>query len=74
MTSICFSPDNQYVACVDISDDHNVYIAKVTDEVGQIKSVQKSGRNKILDTERFVDQQTHYVGVSGIKQLSVFTF
>ena len=41
---------------MDISDDHNVYIVKVTDEMGQIKAVQKTGRCKILDIEWSADQ------------------
>jgi hypothetical protein len=47
INAIAMSNDNKYVACVDLNDDHNVYVFDV--ESGSLKMKEKGDTNKIFD-------------------------
>jgi WD40 repeat protein len=76
VTACCFSPCGEYVACCDISDDHNLYLISVRS--GQVLNKAKTGGYKVLDVAWHSSgegaSKVHSVAVAGIKTLKVFVF
>jgi microtubule-associated protein-like 6 len=67
VTAIALSNDSKLVACVDISDDHNVYVYEV--ETGALKMKDKGDTNKIFDICFSAKAGDHTFATAGSKHI-----
>ncbi len=68
ISAVCFSPDAQYAALVDLSQNYQIYLVNVGS--GKILNQGKSGSHKVYDLEWFTDKAgNHIIGQSGVKAM-----
>lgn len=73
ITTCCFSSDEKFVACVDASDRHIMYIIRVHD--GKIMNQCETSGDKALDIEWNKNEDgMNVIGIAAIKNMYFFMF
>lgn len=71
----CISADNKYIAAVDASDDHNIYLVDVSRAKGVLVSTKPTGRAWVIGIDMYEDASGKItLGVCGVKYLSFASF